>query len=87
MSFKKWLNNTIVTCGANDAVEIKCLRTYTNNQKIHVCKHCGFVYVKERRTAIEVANEYEEILKNKSTKIIIPQEFLQSRLDKFLLQI
>ena len=77
-----------MTRGANDAVEIKCLRTYTNNQKIHVCKHCGFVYVKERRTAIEVANEWsEEIFKNKSTKIIIPQEFLQSRLDKFLLQI
>jgi len=56
-------------CGANDAVEIKCLRTYTNNQKIHVCKNCGFVYVKERRTAIEIANKWsEEIFCDKSTK-------------------
>ena len=56
-------------CGANDADEIKCLRTYTNNQKIHVCKQCGFVYVKERRTAMEVANEWsKKIFKNKLIK-------------------
>tara|TARA_X000001036_G_C20606598_1_gene777230 strand:+ start:62 stop:958 length:897 start_codon:yes stop_codon:yes gene_type:complete len=56
-------------CDADDPVEIKCLRTYTNNQKIYVCKNCGFVYVRERRTSSEVAEVWsEEIFKNQSSK-------------------
>ena len=56
-------------CDADDPAEIKCLRTYTNNQKIHVCKNCGFVYVRERRTSSEVAKVWsEDIFKNQSLK-------------------
>ncbi len=56
-------------CGADNAVEIKCLLPYTNNQKIFTCKNCGFVYVRERRSAIEVAEDWsEKIFKNDSVK-------------------
>lgn len=42
-------------CGSADAVEVPHARKYTNNQPIHICKSCGFVYVRERRTADEIA--------------------------------
>jgi 2-polyprenyl-3-methyl-5-hydroxy-6-metoxy-1,4-benzoquinol methylase len=45
-------------CGGTDAVEIECSRRYTNNEPIHVCKNCGFVYVVRRRSARAIADSW-----------------------------
>lgn len=42
-------------CGAMDAVEVPHARVYTADQPIHICVTCGFVYVKSRRSAEEIA--------------------------------
>lgn len=43
-------------CGSNDAAEISVTGRYTlNGEPIHVCKNCGFVYVRERRSAADIA--------------------------------
>ena len=42
-------------CGLDDAAEIPIARHYTNDQPVHVCRGCGFVYVRERRSADEIA--------------------------------
>ena len=42
-------------CGANDPVELPHSRHYTNDQPIHVCRACGFVYVIRRRSAERIA--------------------------------
>ena len=49
-------------CGSKDAVEVPKARDYTNNQPVHICKHCGFVYVKLRRSAEEIAKTWSEEL-------------------------
>lgn len=47
-------------CGEDAAVEVPYSRLYTNNQPIHICVNCGFVYVKERRTSDEIARVWSE---------------------------
>ncbi len=42
-------------CGSADAAEITVARRYTNDQPIHVCRNCGFVYVRRRRSAERIA--------------------------------
>lgn len=49
-------------CDSEDAVEISCLQKYTGGQPIHVCKDCGFVYVRERRSFREIADEWSEVI-------------------------
>ena len=49
-------------CGSDDAVEIEVARKYTGDQAIHVCRGCGFVYVRRRRTAEAIAKEWSEEL-------------------------
>ena len=38
-------------CGCDKAVEVPYARLYTGDQPIHICKGCGFVYVRRRRDA------------------------------------
>lgn len=45
-------------CKSNEAEEISCARKYTDDQPLHVCKECGFVYVRNRRSAQEIADEW-----------------------------
>lgn len=45
-------------CGTVDAAEIECSRRYTNNEPIHVCRNCGFVYVVKRRSARAIADSW-----------------------------
>ena len=45
----KYIENSCDACGSKESEEIKCLRKYTKNQPIHVCKNCGLIYVKKRR--------------------------------------
>lgn len=47
-------------CGATDAVEVPHARAYTDDQPIHICTSCGFVYVRRRRSAEEIAAAWTE---------------------------
>ena len=53
----KYIENSCDACGSNEYEEIKCLRKYTKNQPIHVCKNCGLIYVKKRRPPKKVADK------------------------------
>ncbi len=45
-------------CGSGDAEEITCLLSYSGGQPIHVCRNCGFVYVRARRSFQEIADDW-----------------------------
>ena len=47
-------------CGSDDAAEIEIAPSYTDGQPIHVCTNCGFVYVRKRRSASEIAETWSE---------------------------
>ena len=47
-------------CGETDAVEVPHCREYTNGQPIHICRQCGFVYVRRRRSAVNIAASWTE---------------------------
>lgn len=47
-------------CGTDEAVEVPYARLYTNDEPIHICRRCGFVYVKYRRSADEIARSWSE---------------------------
>lgn len=49
-------------CGSEDAVEVPHCREYTNGEVIHICKQCGFVYVKKRRSAFDIAKAWSDEL-------------------------
>lgn len=47
-------------CGCNDAVEVPYARLYTADQPVHICKECGFVYVRNRRDFASIADGWTE---------------------------
>jgi 2-polyprenyl-3-methyl-5-hydroxy-6-metoxy-1,4-benzoquinol methylase len=49
-------------CGSTDAVEMPFSQFYTNNEPVHICKSCGFVYVIKRRTAQSIADSWSDDL-------------------------
>ena len=49
-------------CGGSDAAEIAVARGYTGGRPIHVCRGCGFVYVRERRAAARIADDWSDEL-------------------------
>ena len=49
-------------CGSDDAEEIPEARHYTDGLPIHVCRQCGLVYCKSRRTAENVAATWSDEL-------------------------
>lgn len=49
-------------CGSDDAVEIPVARHYTGDRPIHVCRSCGFVYVRQRRSAEAIAADWSDRL-------------------------
>jgi hypothetical protein len=53
-------NHACDLCGSDVPIEIPYSRLYTNNQPIHVCGNCGFVYVRSRRTSEEIARVWSE---------------------------
>lgn len=55
-SLAKYSRYNCDVCGSDSPIEIEVLRKYTDNQPIHVCKNCGFIYVVNRRTSKEIAN-------------------------------
>jgi 2-polyprenyl-3-methyl-5-hydroxy-6-metoxy-1,4-benzoquinol methylase len=42
-------------CGSDEAVEVPHAREFTGGQPVHICTRCGFVYVRRRRSAAEIA--------------------------------
>jgi 2-polyprenyl-3-methyl-5-hydroxy-6-metoxy-1,4-benzoquinol methylase len=53
-------------CGNSDAVELPHVRKYTGGQVIHICKTCGFVYVKKRRPFDVIAEVWSKQLFGKA---------------------
>lgn len=49
-------------CGCDKAVEVPYARLYTGDQPIHICKGCGFVYVRRRRDAASIAATWSDEL-------------------------
>lgn len=49
-------------CGSTDCAEIPAVARYTGGKPIHVCQHCGFVYVRSRRTFRAIADDWSENL-------------------------
>jgi len=72
------MNNTTEhncdVCGSDDAAEITCLEKYSGGRPIHVCRNCGFVYVRKRRSFQEIADawSYELYGKDRSYTAQIP---------------
>ncbi|MDP6883481.1 MAG: methyltransferase domain-containing protein [Rhodospirillales bacterium] len=59
-------------CGHDDAHEIDVLRRYTGDQPIHVCRNCGFVYVRRRRSPEAIARSWSEDIFQKGYTARIP---------------
>ena len=49
-------------CGGMDAVEAPYVPLYTGGQPLFICETCGFVYVRSRRSAEEIARNWSEEL-------------------------
>ena len=49
-------------CGSDDPAEIEVARLYTGNRPFHVCKACGLVYARERRSEQAVADTWSNEL-------------------------
>ena len=49
-------------CGSDDCAEIEVARHYMGEGRLHVCKECGFVYVRRRRSAQAIADEWSDEL-------------------------
>ena len=59
-------------CGSREAVEVPHAREYTNGQPMHICTHCGFVYVRRRRSASRIAEVWSEDLFGANYTAAIP---------------
>lgn len=59
-------------CGAREALEIPHARAYTAGQPIHICASCGLVYVKHRRSAQDIADDWSESLFGSAYTAAIP---------------
>lgn len=59
-------------CGETDAIEVPHARDYTDDQPIHICLGCGFVYVKHRRSPQEIADTWSEELFGEGYTAAIP---------------
>lgn len=59
-------------CGQSKAVEVPNARIYTNGQPVHICTNCGFVYVKMRRSAEDIANDWSETIFGSGYTAVIP---------------
>ncbi|MBI4615055.1 MAG: methyltransferase domain-containing protein [Planctomycetes bacterium] len=49
-------------CGETRTIEVPHCREYTGGQPIDICARCGFVYVRERRSAREIAETWSKEL-------------------------
>lgn len=49
-------------CKSTEAIEVPHAREYTGGQPIHICTRCGFVYVRERRSATAIADTWSDTI-------------------------
>ena len=56
-------------CGHDESVEIPYVRKYTDGIPFHICKGCGLVYYKYRRTPQELAEYWENEMFNKGNYV------------------
>lgn len=59
-------------CGSDNAAEISVLNSYTDNQPVHVCRQCGFVHIRRRRSATSIADMWSEDIYEKGYTARIP---------------
>ena len=61
-------------CESSDAIEVPYVKEYTGGQLVHICKGCGLVYVKKRRSYKEVADVWSnELFGNPGT--LLPNSY------------
>ena len=53
-------------CSGDQAIELPFVRRYTNGQVIHICKNCGFIYVRMRRPFHRIAEVWSKELFGKA---------------------
>lgn len=49
-------------CGSGDVAEIPEARHYTGGEPLHVCRACGFVHIRNRRSAQAIADSWSDDL-------------------------
>lgn len=60
-------------CGSSDAAPIEVLQGYLNpGEQVHVCKNCGFVYVRNRRSIDRIADAWSKEIYQKGYTARIP---------------
>jgi len=59
-------------CGSSNAAEIEVARRYSGGSPLHVCKDCGFVYVRLRRSASSIADDWSDDIYQKGYTARIP---------------
>lgn len=76
-------------CGSSDAAEIGEARHYTDGEPLHICRNCGFVYIRRRRSAQAIADSWSDDLYGTSYTAALPavqarQTFVAAFLDATL---
>lgn len=59
-------------CGSDSAAEIDVARHYMGEGRLHVCRDCGFVHVRRRRTAQAIADAWSDDLYERKYTARIP---------------
>jgi len=49
-------------CGSDESYELPYCREYTGGQVLHICKSCGFIYAKKRRSCKAIADAWSNEL-------------------------
>jgi len=76
-------------CGCDETIEVPHARIYTNDQAVDICKNCGFVYVKKRRSFKTIAKVWsDEMYGNKYTAnnpmVLARQTYIANFSDNYL---
>ena len=61
-------------CGTSDAIEVPHVREYTNGQLLHICKKCGLIYAKNRRSYEKIAEIWSKQLFG-DPKVLTPHSY------------
>lgn len=59
-------------CGSDQSRSIEIAKKYTNDQPLDVCGKCGFVYIRNRRSALDIAKSWSEDIFQKGYTAKIP---------------
>jgi 2-polyprenyl-3-methyl-5-hydroxy-6-metoxy-1,4-benzoquinol methylase len=59
-------------CGSDDCAEIDVALHYMGNGRLHVCRNCGFLYVRKRRSTQAIADTWSDKLYQKAYTARIP---------------